>query len=138
MQRWGYGCNQLYKTCHVYLEEAPWWVFSLMDLTPWLCDHMPRWRVPLIGRLKVVDEGETFTYAEWYGDTWHDLFHAFVDAPVTQWAFDRIKSTGVRVPWEQGKATFYKDDPARWDEMENDPEFGIYEGMTVEEAMGGA
>lgn len=137
MQKWGYGCNNLYKHCHVHLEEGPWWVFALMDFTPWLCECIPEWRVPLLRRFKLVEDGETYTYAQWYGETLQELFCGLVDHPVTWWAYRRIKTTSVDLPWDQCRAIFYKDDPARWDEWESDPEFGCYEGMTVEQMLEG-
>lgn len=126
MQRWSYGTNNLYKTAHIHLEEAPWWVWVLTDAPNWVCDLVPRWRVPLIGRIRIVRDGEETTIKEWYGDDLHSWFCGFVDMPLTNWAWNRVKCVPVEVTWEYCKKLFYEKDPAYWDEMEADPEFGKF------------
>jgi hypothetical protein len=103
----------------VWLEEGPWWAFALEWLTPRVCDLIPRWRVPFIGRLTVVDEeGEVYSWREWRGDTLHDLFHSFVCDPLVQFANRHIHAKDIPLTWEQGKHIFYADDPEWWDEEE--------------------
>jgi hypothetical protein len=128
MQRWGYGTNNLYKTCHVCLEEAPWWLWAIIDGAGWVCDHVPDWRIPFLDRIRLVREGEQTTFAEWYGDTLHSLFCGFVDMPLVNWAWNhpRMKTVSVELSWEHCKRLFYEKDKVRWDEEESDPEFGKF------------
>lgn len=121
MQKWGVGLNGYHRTCSLWLDEGPWWSFWLQDAACWVCDHIPKWKVPFVSLFKVKDGGNTYTVAERYGDTWHDLFHVFVCGPVVQWAFGKVtKRYGLPVEWELGKVLFYKDDPERWDDQERE------------------
>lgn len=132
MQRWGYGCNNLYKTCHVYLEEGPWWAWLLVRIAD-TC--IMRWKIPFLHRIPIMREGESYTAAQWYGETLDDWWHLFVTCPLFELAYTHIKTTCVPLSWEECRRIFYDKDKTRWDAMEIDPEFGVYEGKAVEQVM---
>lgn len=87
MKSWGYGINGLYRSCSIHLEKAPWYVFAVEHAVNWLCDHMPEWKIPFVGRIHIKRDGEDCTVAGWYGDTVADLFCFSIHHPVLEWVF---------------------------------------------------
>lgn len=111
MKTWSYGTNNLYKTCSVWLEEAPWWIWLLLEVSPRICSAVPRLPIPFVNRIKIMREGEEYTWGGWYGDDLKTLWHSFIDFPLFEWAYKRVKITTVPVTWEQGFALFGREDP---------------------------
>ncbi len=115
MKNWSYGINSLYKTGHVFLEEAPWYVFAIARAVEWTCDHMPA--IPLPDRAIKDDDGEETTLKDYYGELNH-LWHAKVHDPVFQWAEKQKRMTTIEMSYEKVKELFYKSDSKFFDDHE--------------------
>lgn len=135
MKDWGYSTNSYYKLCHICLDEGPWWAFWLLDVVPGICGRIPDWRVPFLGRVKIVRDGETHLWRDYIGDTLQDIFCLYIDHPLCNLVNKRIKHTFVDITWDECRKLFYDEDKDFWDDRESDPEFGKFEGKTVAEAM---
>lgn len=116
MQKWWVGVNTIHKTCGVFLDEGPWWVWWLQDVSWWVCDHIPQWRIPFLNRIHIVRDGEDYTFAEWNGGTIHTLWHSFIDMPLTDWCCKHIETKRIPMEWDACKSMFYDDHPGLWDE----------------------
>ena len=114
MKKWSYGINSYYKTASIYLEEAPWYLMLLQDTTERICDLMSYWNIPLIGRIKITKDSEIYTISEYYGGM-KDLFHCFVDTPISNFCWKRTKTKIISIEWEKAKELFYEEDKEFWD-----------------------
>lgn len=76
----------------IFLEEGPWYIFFLAELSMGICDILPSWELPIIGRITIIKDNEKYTINEYYGG-FRDLFHCFVDIPIQDFCWKRIKLT---------------------------------------------
>src|SRR4051812_15211142 len=99
MERWGVSVNGYFGSAGIYRERAPWWVFAAEAAVSRVCGAMPRWRVPLVGRIRSTPrwEDESYTVDEYYGDTMASLTHCLICAPVTEWCYRRYVTTSVEM-----------------------------------------
>lgn len=95
MRRWSIGINNYYFTGSIYLEEAPWYIFSLEDFIMKVCDIIPRMPLP---NIKIKIDGEEWTMKSYYG-TFRDLFHVFICSKITIWCFSKIKTNEFKFPY---------------------------------------
>lgn len=105
MRRWSVGINNYYFTSHIYLDEAPWYVFAIEYIIQTICSYIPRIPLP---KIKIIRDGEETTLKEWYGST-SDLFHIFICSPIYQWCFKKTEIKNFQFPYEVLKDSFPKD-----------------------------
>jgi hypothetical protein len=97
MRKWSVGTNDYYFTSSIYLEEAPWYIFTLDIIIPWICDYFPRIPLP---KINIIRDGEKTNLKEYYG-TARDLFHCFVCSKITNWCFKKTKTQIISFPYEK-------------------------------------
>lgn len=103
MQRWFLATNSYRKTASVFLEEAPWYIFALENVTFKICSLVPHIYIPFTDRIKIKDDdGEVYTIYEYYGDL-NCLFHSFVCAPITSYCFSKTNTKHVEITWDKLK-----------------------------------
>jgi hypothetical protein len=107
LKDWNYGINSLYKTGHISLEEAPWYVFAIACVVEWICDHMPA--IPLPDDPIKDEDGNNTTLKAYYGELNH-LWHDKVDDPVFQWAEKQKRTVVIDFPYEKLREIFYEKD----------------------------
>lgn len=115
MERWSVAVNGYFGKASVYRDSGPWWTFAVMDVAEFLCDKAPDIRIPLVGRIKIVRDGEVYTIAEYYGDTlafWAHMLHN----SVFQWAAKKQKVSWGSVPLKDLIVGFGGDAPSYWKE----------------------
>lgn len=115
MKSWSYGINSLYRHTSINLIQAPFWVFWLETFMDHLCHYMPAIPFPSIGR--VVDDGENYNWAEWYGDL-HQAFHVVIHDPIQDWLWAKQKEHHIQIDYDILRGLFYEEDRAWWDECE--------------------
>ena len=104
MRRWSVGINNYYFTSHIYLDEAPWYVFVVEYIIQTICSYIPRIPLP---NIKIIRDGEETTLKEWYGST-SDLFHIFICSPICEWCFKKTEIKDFQFPYEVLKKSFPK------------------------------
>ena len=136
MKNWTIGVNQFYFDSAIYLEEAPWYIFLLRNLIPFICNLIPRIPLPKI-KIKIKEDGsepEETNLQEYYGTTW-DLFHNFICVPLTGWCFDNIIYKSFSFPYDMLKKEYpeyfkdidnYEDDEEYKKESEENLEYSKY------------
>ena len=125
MKNWSYGINSLYKTGHIFLEEAPWYVFAIARAVEWTCDYMPE--IPFSDRSIVDEDGNETTLKEYYGDL-SQWWHCKVHDPIFQWAEKQKSTTTIEMSYEKIKELFYESNRKFFDDHEK-----IDEELTDEE-----
>ncbi len=121
MKNWSYGINSIYKKANIYLEQAPWWVFTIDRIVEFLCNLSPPIPLPKIKmRLKDREDielnggGNWTTLRDWYGDL-SQVFHCFVHMPVFDFCQKRIKCKSTEIDYARAKRMFYEEDKKFWD-----------------------
>lgn len=121
MKNWSYGINSIYKTTRIYLEEAPWWVFTVDRIVEFLCDLVPPVPLPRIRmKLKHSEDiefngrNERTTLRDWYGDL-SQGFHCFVHLPVFNFCQKRIRGKSIEIDYSKAREMFYEQDKEFWD-----------------------
>jgi len=117
MRSWNYAINSIYKTGHVTLIHAPFWVFWAETLFDNLCNVLPFIKFPPIGHIE--DEGETYNWHEWYGDL-HQWFHGVFHSRIQHWLWKKQTEYHIQVDYNVLRELFYEPDKTFWDECEQD------------------
>jgi hypothetical protein len=122
MRKWGYGINSYCKTAHIYVDDAPWWIFALDRSIEFICDIIPSIPFPKVRmRLKDPDdiefnESEWTTWKEWYGDL-NQWFHLFAHCLVFEYCRDKMKSESVDITYDKAREMFYNSDRKFFDQQ---------------------
>jgi hypothetical protein len=95
MRRWTVGFNDYWYTASIWLEETPWYLVLAEWAVSWVCFALHYIPVPKKWR-------------EDYGSL-GGLFHVYVCASVTQFVWDRTKTTTVRLPFFMLRKMFPKE-----------------------------
>jgi hypothetical protein len=103
MTRWSIGRNNYYFTGCVFLEDAPWYIFTIEYIIQTICDWFPP--IPLPKFIKITRDNEKYTLREWCGTT-QELFHIYVCSEVFQWCYSKINSRIIEFPYNMLKEQF--------------------------------
>lgn len=130
MLKFNVGVNNTHYTASFIIEEVNVFLNYFEELTMEFCGllmKLPDWvKIPFMNRVKVKhEEGNQYTFAEYYGDTPHDLFHIFICEPVFQFVDKRTKYTSVEIPYFYAKEKF--------PDLVTDPEDEDFEDMDDDE-----
>lgn len=107
----GRGLN---AKAHIVCNHGPWWVVALDACVDKVGSWMPEWNVPLIGRVRIIRDGERYTFGEYYGTCLGCLFAFFVSGPVQQWTWRRYRRREVAVPMTAMVEAFGDDAEPSW------------------------
>lgn len=99
MRRWSYGANSLYKTAHIFIEDAPRWAFILEDIVGEICDIL--YRLPLVWRTPIPE-----------------YTHLYIHEPVSKGLWRRTSTVAIEVDYEELKQKLHSVDVRYWKEME--------------------
>lgn len=102
MQRWALATNSYYKTVSVYLDEAPWYIFALENVTFKTCSLVPHIKIPFTDMYFIDRDKETYSIYEYYGDL-NCLFHSFVCTPITSYCFNKTNTKHIEIAWDKLK-----------------------------------
>lgn len=71
---------------------------------------IPEFRIPLIGRIKIIREDEEYSIDEYYGG-FSNIFHVFICMKVFEFCENRIQDIFIPVDYDLLKERHYNDDP---------------------------
>lgn len=120
MKIWTYAANSHYKTASYILDEAPWFIFFLENLTMIICDALHEVPIPFGKTIKVrinnfFCSNELITLDEYYGSI-GGLFHVFICSRITTWCFKKIKTKIIDTDYEELKKEKFDESPELFQE----------------------
>lgn len=125
MRRFSYGINSHYKTAHINIDIAPFYIFWLDSIVGFICSYFPRIPLPKIpflfldkSNIEFNDGKKWSNLKDWYGNLSAILgFHIY--NPISDFCWKRQEHRFMKIDYDEVQKCFENLDKKFWDSQED-------------------